>query len=287
MTIPHHVAEVDRLSPPWPPLAERRARIMGIVNVTPDSFSDGGRFAESEAAIAHAFTLAAEGADILDIGGESTRPGAEDVPVDEELRRVLPVIERLARITPGPVISIDTSKAETARRALIAGARIVNDVWGLQRDPGMAEAVAATGAGLVIMHNRREKDPALDIVSDIERYFEASLRLATRAGIPRGRIALDPGIGFGKTFEQNLAAIRALPRLRQFGAAILLGVSRKSFLGIITDRPVEDRLAGTLAADCFGLVMGADIIRVHDVAAHRDAARVIAALQADGDGPRS
>jgi dihydropteroate synthase len=252
---------------------------MGILNVTPDSFSDGGLFASAEAAIAQGRRLVDEGADILDIGGESTRPGAEEVAEDEEIRRVVPVIEALRRQAPAAIISIDTYRAETARRAILAGARIVNDVWGLQRDPAMAELVARTGTGLVAMHNRREKDPALDIVADIERAFEASLARADRAGIPRARIALDPGIGFGKTFEQNLAAIRAIPRLKAFGCAILLGVSRKSFLGLITGRPVDERLAASIAANGFGLMAGADIIRVHDVAPHRDAARVIAAIE--------
>lgn len=266
------------LAAPWPAPGEQRALVMGILNVTPDSFSDGGQFASWEGALAHGRQLAQEGADIVDIGGESTRPGSEAVPENEEIRRVIPVIEGLRQAVPGIVMSIDTYRAETARRAILAGARIVNDVWGLMRDPAMAELVAQTGTGLVAMHNRREKDPALDIVSDIERSFEASLRLAERAGIVRARIALDPGIGFGKTFEQNLAAIRAIPRLKAFGAAIMLGVSRKSFLGMITGRPVTERLAPSIAANAFGLAAGANIIRVHDVAAHRDAGLVIAAL---------
>jgi dihydropteroate synthase len=267
------------LSPPWPKTPEPRALLMGIVNVTPDSFSDGGWFATHDAAIEQARRLEAEGADILDIGGESTRPGFAPVPQDEEARRVIPVIETLIRDDPARLISIDSYKAATARAALKAGARIVNDVWGLQRDPGMADVVAEAAAGLAIMHNRMEKAPDVDIFDDLRRFFDVSLELAGRAGIPRGRIVLDPGIGFGKTFEQNLAAIRAIPRLRDsYGLAVLLGVSRKSFLGLITGREVTERHAATIAANCYGLMAGADILRVHDLAAHRDAARVIAAL---------
>lgn len=270
------------LAAPWPAKPEARALIMGILNVTPDSFSDGGQFADHEIAIQHARELSYEGADILDVGGESTRPGAPEVPQVEEMRRVLPVIEALVAEDARRVISIDTYKAATARAALKAGARIVNDVWGLQRDPAMAETVAEFGAGLVIMHNREEKAPEADIVADMLAFFERSLMLADKAGVPRTRIALDPGIGFGKSFEQNLEAIRALPRLRALGSATLLGVSRKSFLGIITGKPVGERHAASLAADCYGLLAGADILRVHDVAAHHDAARVIAALASRG-----
>lgn len=275
------------LAAPWPQAPENRALIMGIVNITPDSFSDGGQFMDHAAAIRHAGELDREGADILDIGGESTRPGAAMVDADEEMRRVLPVIEAVTQARPNCVISIDTYKAATAKAALERGACIVNDVWALRQDPGMASVVADAGAGLVMMHNRSEITPDLDILDDMLRYFEQSLGLAVKAGIAMDRIALDPGIGFGKTLDQNLAAIRALPRLAAFGCATLLGVSRKSFLGLITGKPVGERLAGTLAADCFGLMIGADIIRVHDVAAHRDAARVIAALAPRASGIRS
>lgn len=252
---------------------------MGIVNVTPDSFSDGGDFAAPASALAHARQLYAEGADILDIGGESTRPGHEPVSAEEEMRRVLPVIAALATQDPARVISIDTYKAVTARAALKAGARIVNDVWGLQRDPGIAHAAAEAGAGLVIMHNRETRDASLDIRVEMARFFDKALREAERAGIPRARIAIDPGIGFGKTRPQEIEAIRAIPELRRtFGCAVLLGVSRKSFLGIITGRAVGERLSATLATNAFGLMMEADILRVHDVAAHRDAALVMATL---------
>lgn len=267
------------LASPWPPAREARACLMGIINVTPDSFSDGGRFNALETALAQARRLEAEGAEILDIGGESTRPGAAEVGPEEEAARVLPVIKAMMQENCARTLSIDTYKASVARAACAAGARIINDVWGLQRDPEMARVAAEAGAGVCIMHNRREKDEALDIVSDMETFFTHSLALAEAAGIPRGRIALDPGIGFGKSLAQNLAAIRAIPHLKSmFGCAVLLGVSRKSFLGLITGRTVDERLSGTLAAGAWGLMAGADVLRVHDVAAHRDAALVLAAL---------
>lgn len=277
--------DVPALSPPWPTAREARVRLMGIVNVTPDSFSDGGRFVAVDAALAQARQLVLEGADILDIGGESTRPGAQEVDDAEEMARVLPVIEALHREAPAQVISIDTSKATVARAACAAGASIINDVWGFSRDAGMAGVAAAFGAGAVLMHNRAEKDEDLDIVADMARFFEAALNRAIKAGVDEARIALDPGIGFGKTLTQNLAAIRAIPALKaRFGRAVLLGVSRKSFLGLITGRAVGERLPATLAADCFGVLAGADILRVHDVAAHRDAALVLDALGAQLEG---
>jgi len=251
---------------------------MGILNVTPDSFSDGGFFAQSGAAIRHAEDMVQEGADILDIGGESTRPGAQPISPREEIARVVPVLMALQDRHFTTPISIDTYKAETAKAALAAGAVIVNDVWGLQHDPAMASVVAEAGAGLVIMHNRLIKDENIDIADDMERFFERSLALARKAGIPENRIALDPGIGFGKTLDQNLDAIRAIPRLRAMGRPVLLGVSRKSFLGFITNRPVTERLAGSLAAAMLGVELGADILRVHDIGPHIDALTVRAAL---------
>ncbi len=276
---PKTSAALHGLAAPWPALPDTGALVMGIVNVTPDSFSDGGQFAAHDAAVAQARQLAAEGADILDIGGESTRPDATPVTLEEEVRRVMPVIRALASGADMPVISVDSYKAETTRQALATGARIANDVWGLHREPRLADVVQEAAAGLCLMHNRTDKNPALDIVDDMRRFFSHSLTIAVRAGIPAARIALDPGIGFGKTLEQNLAAIRAIPVLKaEFGHAILLGVSRKSFLGLLTDRPVNERLPGTLAAGLYGLFAGADILRVHDVAPHRDALRVLAAL---------
>lgn len=269
------------LASPWPVTPEPRALLMGIVNVTPDSFSDGGRFDRLDAAVAQARKLEADGADILDIGGESTRPGHAAVPADEEARRVIPVIEALMAENRQRIISIDTYKASTAQAALSAGARIVNDVWGFQRDSAIAGVTAAAGAGAVLMHNREGIDPALDIVADMMRFFTRSLAIAEAAGLPRTRIALDPGYGFGKTLEQNIDAVAAIDRIRQeFGCAVMLGLSRKSSLGVITGRAVDERLAATLAANSFGLLAGADILRVHDIAEHRDAARVIAAFAA-------
>ncbi len=267
------------LAPPWPRPRDGRVLVMGILNVTPDSFSDGGFFAQSEAAIRHAEEMAQDGADILDIGGESTRPGAQTISSSEEIARVVPVLEALReRHFPTP-ISIDTYKAATAKAALAAGASIVNDVWALQHDPDMARTVAEAGAGLVMMHNRETKDETLDIAEDMLRFFERSLGLARAAGIPENRIALDPGVGFGKTLDQNLAAIRAIPRLKAMGFPVLLGVSRKSFLGFVTNRPVTDRLAGTLAAGMMGLDFGADILRVHDIGPHIDLLKVRSALR--------
>lgn len=266
------------LTPPWPPRSTGDVLLMGIVNVTPDSFSDGGRHGTHDQAIAHGRELADSGAHILDIGGESTRPGFAPVDASEEQRRILPVIVALASMPGMPPVSVDTYKASTARAALKAGARIVNDVWGLQRDPEMADVVAQFGAGLVLMHNRDSRDADLDIVSDMERFFEKALQQAERAGITRTRIALDPGIGFGKTQEQNLRAIRALPRLRALGCATLLGVSNKSFQAAITGRAVGDRLAGTLASASLAVLDGVDILRVHDIAAHRDVLAIIKAL---------
>lgn len=277
-----------RLAAPWPALPASGVLVMGIVNVTPDSFSDGGHFATHETAVAQARQLVAEGADLIDIGGESTRPGAEPVSGDEERARVLPVIRTVAALPEIPVVSIDSYRAETTRQALMAGAQIANDVWGVQKEPDLARVAAEHGAGLCLMHNRESKDPAIDIVEDMRRYFAQSLAIAARAGVADARIVLDPGIGFGKSLEQNLAAIQAIPRLKaEFGRAVLLGVSRKSFLGLITDRPVTERLPGTLAAGAYGIMAGADILRVHDVAPHRDAVRVLAALRGAMNPPGS
>jgi dihydropteroate synthase len=252
-------------------------QLMGILNVTPDSFSDGGRHSELAAAVARAKAMVADGAAIVDIGGESTRPGHVPVPEDEELRRVVPVLEALAADLDAP-ISIDTSKASVAREAARLGACVINDVWGLQRDPGMADAVAETGSAVVIMHNRDEKDPAIDILDDVQAFFERSLNLAAGAGIPFGRILLDPGIGFGKTRQQNHACIWNLDRFLRLGAPILVGLSRKSFIGGIVDADVDRRLPGTLAADTIALMRGASVLRVHDVTENRAALAVFLAL---------
>ena len=257
----------------------RRTLVMGILNVTPDSFSDGGRFEGVEAARTQSTALIAEGAHILDIGGESTRPGHVPVPAAEEHARVLPVIAALAPGLPVP-ISIDTYKASTAEAALKAGATIVNDVWGLQREPDIARVAAAHGAPVIVMHNRETIDPDLDIVADMKRFFERSLDIARRAGIPEADIVLDPGIGFGKSWDQHLEALRRLPEIRAFGFPLLVGVSRKSLLGRLHDRETapRDRLVGSIAAHVLAGTLGADIVRVHDVAQHVEALRVLDAV---------
>ena len=259
-------------------------QLMGILNVTPDSFSDGGRHSDLAAAVARARAMVADGAAIVDVGGESTRPGHVPVPEDEELRRVIPALEALAADLDAPV-SIDTSKARVAREAARLGACVINDVWGLQRDPGMADAVAETGSAVVVMHNRDEKDPAIDILDDVERFFERSLNLAAGAGVPFSRILLDPGVGFGKTRQQNHACIWNLDRFQRLGAPILVGLSRKSFIGGIIDAEVDRRLPGTLAADTIALMRGASVLRVHDVIENRAALAVFMALKAAAAPP--
>ncbi|MGU3666986.1 dihydropteroate synthase [Methylobacterium sp. A49B] len=256
-----------------------RTLVMGILNVTPDSFSDGGLFAGEAEAVSQAERLVSEGAAILDIGGESTRPGHTPVPAEEEQARVLPVIRAVAPRLAVP-ISIDTYKASTARVALEAGARIVNDVWGLQREPDIATVAAAHGAPVIIMHNRETIEPDLDIVADMLAFFERSLAIAHRAGIQDSEIVLDPGVGFGKTWTQHLEALRRLPEIRALGFPVLVGVSRKSLLGRLHDRETRpaDRLHGSLAAHAVAATLGADIVRVHDVAAHVDAMRVVDAV---------
>ena len=250
-----------------------RTLVMGIVNVTPDSFSDGGAFYDSQTAISHARRLADEGADLLDIGGESTRPQAEPISAAEEWARVGPVLKEVIPLVACPV-SIDTYKAETADRALSLGARIVNDVWGLQHDPAMADVIAAHQASVVLMHNQRAIDPHLDIIDAVLRFLERSLTLANKAGIAMERIAVDPGIGFGKTLEQNLDLIAHLDKLQTLGLPVLLGASRKSMIDKIIPTPPQRRLPGTLAVHSIGIWRGADIIRAHDVAEAVQAARI-------------
>ncbi|MHC2002194.1 dihydropteroate synthase [Methylobacterium sp. CM6241] len=261
-----------------PGLGER-VLVMGILNVTPDSFSDGGRFEGVEAARSQAGALVAEGAALVDIGGESTRPGHTPVSAEEEQARILPVIRDLAPRLAVP-ISVDTYKASTADVALAAGARIVNDVWGLQREPDIARVAAAHGAPVMVMHNRETIDPAIDIIADMLRFFERSLDIARRAGISDRDIVLDPGIGFGKSWAQHLEALRRLPEIKALGFPVLVGVSRKSMLGRLHDaetKPV-DRLFGSLSSHVLAATLGADIVRVHDVAPHVDALRVVDAV---------
>jgi dihydropteroate synthase len=263
------------------PLGDRPL-LMGILNVTPDSFSDGGRFAGQEAAFTHGLKLVADGADILDIGGESTRPGSSIVSAEEELARVLPPLKALAEAVPVP-ISIDTYKASVAARAVEAGARIVNDVWGLQRDPEMAATVAACGAAVILMHNREKADPAIDIMAEVRDFLSRSIDRALAAGIAEDRIVVDPGIGFGKTPAQSMLLIARLAELRTLGYPVLLGASRKSFIGRVLDVEPDHRLSGTLAAHVIGAMNGADIIRAHDVAEHHDALRVLQAIRGQAE----
>jgi dihydropteroate synthase len=255
-----------------------RPVVMGILNLTPDSFSDGGQFQDFDGAIAHAKAMVADGCDIVDVGGESTRPGATPVPEADELARIAPVLERLASAVD-VAISIDTYKAGVAAKAVELGAVLVNDVWGLQKDAAMADTVAATEAAIVVMHNRAEKDEALDILADIRRFFDRSLALAAKAGILKERIILDPGIGFGKTSRQNVACIARLSELKDYGLPILIGASRKAFLGSLRPEKPEATLFGTVAAALAAAANGASIFRVHDVAAHVAALRVFQTIR--------
>jgi dihydropteroate synthase len=253
--------------------------LMGVVNITPDSFSDGGMLTSTADAIAHGRKLAQDGADIIDVGGESTRPGHAPLDAATERVRVLPVVEGLAARGDTP-ISIDTWKAEIADAALKAGASIVNDVWGAQRDPAIAGVAARHGAPIILMHNRETTDAGLDILADVRAFLERSISIALDAGVPREQIVVDPGIGlFGKTPEQSLTLIRNLAKLQDLGCPILLGASRKSVIGVVTGQAVPaERVAGSIAAHLFGASQGASIIRAHDVAEHRQALKVWAAL---------
>jgi dihydropteroate synthase len=250
-----------------------RPAVMGILNLTPDSFSDGGRFQAFDAAIAHAKSMVVAGCDIVDIGGESTRPSATPVSEAEELARVGEVLRALADLLDVP-LSIDTSKAAVAVRAIETGAAVINDVWGLQKDPDMAAVAAETEAALIIMHNREEKDERVDILADIRRFFDRSLALAAKAGIAEEVIILDPGIGFGKTSRQNVEAVARIPDLKEYGFPILVGASRKAFLGSLTGDGIEATLIGTVAANLVAAAAGASIFRVHDVAEHVAALRI-------------
>ncbi|MGD0455073.1 MAG: dihydropteroate synthase [Solirubrobacteraceae bacterium] len=269
-------------------------RVMGVVNVTPDSFSDGGSFLDAGAAIAHARTLALEGADILDVGGESTRPGAEPVAAEEELRRVLPVLEGIAAADLDVQVSIDTSKASVARAAIAAGAEIVNDVSALRADPAMVELVADSGVHCCLMHMLGEPRTMQagvggpqykDVVDEVKAFLEQRLSFAVRAGVHEERIMLDPGIGFGKTVAHNLELLERLGELTALGRPLVVGTSRKGFIGrILADAAgaaesvdVTRRLGGTIATNVLALERGASVFRVHDVAPVRDALAVAAA----------
>ncbi len=256
-----------------------RGAIMAIVNSTPDSFSDGGRFESVDAAVAHALACVAEGADIIDIGGESTRPGAEPVSAAVEQARVLPVIEALRGVTDA-LLSVDTYRAETARLAVAAGAHIVNDVFGLQREPDIATLAAETGAGLCIMHTGRDRETLPDVIDDQVSFLRQSLAIAEAAGVSRGKIVLDPGFGFAKDGDDNLELMLRFGELGQFGLPLLAGTSRKRFIGQLTGREAADRDAGTAATTALLRMRGAAIFRVHNVAMNRDALAVADAMLA-------
>ncbi|MDQ3753439.1 MAG: dihydropteroate synthase [Acidobacteriota bacterium] len=266
-----------------------RTLVMGILNVTPDSFSDGGRFSDLERALAHAEGMLAEGADIIDIGGESTRPGGEPVSVEEELRRVVPVIEESKKRVPHVLISVDTTKSEVARAALAAGAEIVNDISALRFDFHLADEAARAGAGLVLMHSRgtpatmHRLPPVADIFGEVTSSLRRSITMAERRGVARESIALDPGIGFGKSFEQNIELLAKLDQIVEAfpDFPMLVGTSRKSFIGrLLDDAPVEERLHGTMATVTASILRRADIVRVHDVRAAVETARVADAIKA-------
>lgn len=257
-----------------------RTLVMGILNVTPDSFSDGGRYYDPGQALERAWQMVKEGSDIIDLGGESTRPGHTQVEKDEELKRVMPVLKRLVAEIPVPV-SIDTTKLEVAKQALEAGAHILNDQWALRSDPAMAGLAAEYDAAVVLMHNQKGNSYR-DLIGDIVKYLRESVNTAAEAGIPREKVIVDPGFGFGKTPEQNLELLRRLGELRCLGVPILIGTSRKSMIGKVLDLPVEQRVEGTAATVAVGIMNGADIVRVHDVMEMTRVARMTDAIMGRG-----
>jgi dihydropteroate synthase len=271
VSAPHPVLRA-LLSKPYP-------AVMGVLNITPDSFSDGGQFLAPERALAQARRLVTEGANAIDIGAESTRPygGMAPISAEEELRRLQPVLAEIVAL--GVAVSIDSMKADVAAFALDAGAVIVNDVWGLQRDRQMAGLVAARNCPVIVMHNRDRADPAIDIMKDIAAFFDRSLDIADRAGIPLGNIVLDPGIGFGKTAEQSVTALARLEELKSFGLPLLVGASRKSFIASIVPAEPQQRLGGSISAHVLAAQHGAQIIRTHDVAETVQALKVMAAIE--------
>lgn len=255
----------------------KRTYIMGILNVTPDSFSDGGDFVDIEAAVQHAKQMVEDGADIIDIGGESTRPGCAEVLVEQELDRVIPVIERLVKEIDVP-ISIDTYKAEVADKAIQAGAVMINDIWGMQKDPKMVKIVAKHQVPVILMHNHQGTDYSRDIMEEIYIFLRHSIDIGLQEGIKLSNMILDPGIGFGKTSEQNIIVMARMGELNDFGCPILLGTSRKSFLGKILDLLPKERVEGTVATSVMGIMQGVDILRVHDIKENLRAAKVTDAV---------
>ena len=250
-----------------------RTYVMGIVNVTPDSFSGDGLGHDREAAVAQGLRMVGEGAELLDVGGESTRPGHVPVSTDEEITRTEEVVRRLSKESNVPV-SIDTYKLDVAVAAVAAGATIVNDIWGLTRSPGLADLAARHDCALVLMHNQDGTEYSGDVISEVKRFLRASVDAAIAAGVPRGRILIDPGIGFGKTADQNWEVMRRLVELRELGQPVLVGTSRKSFIGKLLDVPADERLAGTAATVTAAILRGADVVRVHDVREMMRVARV-------------
>jgi len=259
-------------------LTPNRAAVMGILNLTPDSFSDGGQFIDPGVAIAHAKRMIAEGADIIDIGAESTRPygGMAPVTAQMERERLEPVLSAVVAL--GKPVSIDTMKAEVADWAIRQGADIANDVWGLHRDPDMAHVVAKHGVPVIVMHNREQADPAIDIIADMDAFFARSLDIAAKAGIRREQIVLDPGIGFGKEPEQSIIAVAQLHRFKHFGLPMLIGLSRKRFIASIVPSEPHQRLGGSIAGHLLAVQAGATIVRTHDVAETMQALRVAEAI---------
>jgi dihydropteroate synthase len=261
-----------------------RTHIMGVINVTPDSFSDGGKFLDVHSAVDHGLRLEQEGADFLDVGGESTRPGSEPILIDEELKRVVPVIEELSQKIKIP-ISVDTYKSEVAKKALQAGAEIINDISGLRFDPKMIQVAQEFHCPVILMHiqgtpkNMQENPIYQDVVREVKDYFQERIRFAVSSGVDESRLILDPGIGFGKNFEHNLSLLNSLFLFKSLERPVLVGVSRKSFVGKILDLPVTERLEGSLAALAYSVWQGANIVRVHDVKESVRAARVIDRLK--------
>ncbi len=254
-----------------------RTLIMGILNLTPDSFSDGGDFIDVDKALEHAKKMLREGADIIDIGGESSRPGHTRISTEEEMRRVIPVIRRIKEETDA-IISLDTIRAEVAEEGIKNGVHIINDIWGLQHDNNVAVIAAKYGTPVIIMHNQMGNVYAGDMVEEIKRFLLESIRIAKEAGVKDEKIILDPGIGFGKTPEQNLILMNRLREIKDLGYPLLLGASRKSMIGKILDLPPKDRVEGTIATTVLGIIQGVDIVRVHDVMQNSRAAKVTDAI---------
>lgn len=255
----------------------KRTYVMGILNVTPDSFSDGGKFTNMDLAIKHAKQMVMDGADIIDIGGESTRPGAAKVGVEEEIIRVIPIVEKMVNEVDAP-ISVDTYKAKVAEEALKVGAHMINDVWGLQREPEIANVIAKYDVPVCVMHNQDGTNYSEDIILSMKKFFEKSIKIAKDAGIKDENIILDPGIGFGKTVEQNIHVMNRLCELNSLGYPVLLGTSRKSMIGKILDLPADQRVEGTLSTSVIGIMHGCEIVRVHDIRENVRAIKVADAI---------